>query len=241
MGQQLGGFGRRNANAVAQPMHREAPRTPKVHALHGGGLLPSRADTVAPGAIGGNALPIEISYPASTHAASEVEMMRFIGANWPKYRDLWLAMRNDGGPRIGWSWAALLLGNFWLLYRKQYAIAFSLFAINIALAFTGFDGFGTLLSLAVCGVLGVMGKSIVVMRGMSTIAHIKALQLPADVETRRIEKAGGTSFAGPVILILLIFFGAVLLAGLNQAAKASKGKERTRAGQEQSMLLERDR
>lgn len=240
MAQQSAGFGRRNVTASVPPTHRETSRTPKVHALHTGGVLPSRGDTVSGGGAG-SAIAAELSYPAPANAASEVEMMRFIGANWPKYRDMWLEMKHDATPRVGWSWAAFFLSDFWLFYRKQYAIAFCLLAIKIALAFMGFDGLSKILSLAVCGALGTYGKSLIVRRGMSTIGHIKALQLPPDMEARRIEKAGGASFAGPVMFIVLLFVAGAILAGANHAAKLSKGKERVRAGQQQSMLIESDR
>jgi hypothetical protein len=217
---------------VAPPARKEFSKSQPVRGstAASGASLPSRSVHDAPRSAAPSAASVpsvglhsNIGALGGSRSADEVTMMRYIGANWPKYRDTWLEMRETGGMKAGFSFAAFFFGELWLLYRKQYAFAFALMAGRIALAFVATMDARAVLLLGVHIALGVLGKSLIVRRAMTTIGHVKALQLTPELEVRRIEKAGGTSWTAVVLLFGLMFLAGIV-SGVNNYAKLSKDK-----------------
>lgn len=217
---------------MAAPARKEFSKSQPVRAngAVSGASLPSRSvhdaprsAAPAPASVPSVGLHSDVGGLGGSRSADEVAMMRFIGANWPKYRDTWLEMRESGSLKAGFSFAAFFLGELWLLYRKQYAFAFGLMAGRIALAFVATMNARAVLLLGVHIALGVLGKSLIVSRAMTTIGHVKALQLTPELEVRRIEKAGGTSWMAVMLMFGLIFLIGIV-SGLNTYTKLSKAK-----------------
>jgi hypothetical protein len=161
------------------------------------------------------------SYSSSTTATnvSEIDMMRAIGSNWTKYRDLWQTMGSDK-IAFGFSFSAFFLSGFWLLYRKMYGVFFATFALSVVANFAMPDGgaISSMVNFLIAAGLGAFGKSLVVARNRDMILRIDRLRLPPYDRDRRIEKAGGTSILAPLLFLgLVIVMGAVI--GVAAAAK----------------------
>jgi hypothetical protein len=97
MAQQAVTFGRRN---VPQPP-RPAPVSTTAHETASAGealslrdipLAYADADAIAPS--------------AGVFGVDETDTMRYIGANWPKYRELWQEMRGGQDFKVSFSFAA---------------------------------------------------------------------------------------------------------------------------------------
>lgn len=167
-------------------------------------------------------------------AADETDMMRFIGANWPKYRELWRSMRLGGELRVSFSFAAFFFATLWLLYRKLYAYAFASFGLAFIAGFVA-PKQGWIISLAIHIACGLFGKSLVVQRAMETIRNIRAMGMGGEGTTLRIERAGGTNWIAPAALgsLLFLFFFLVFSVGVAIGMKQAveKGQmQRTGAG-----------
>jgi hypothetical protein len=147
----------------------------------------------------------------SAYFDDEADMRRYIGPNWPKYRDLWLAMKGAPAYVPSRCYAAAVLTSLWLLYRKRYALAFGVMALQLIVTFTLLD-FGGLIDLAIALVLGRYGKSIVVRDGLAAIARIRGATGAADDDGySRIVRAGGTNIVAPIAGALI---AGALIAGL---------------------------
>jgi hypothetical protein len=140
----------------------------------------------------------------------EADMMRYIGPNWPRYRDLWLMKRGAFAPSR--SYAAAAFTSLWLLYRKRYALGLLVMAMQIGCAYAA-PRFAIVADLAWATFLGRYGKSIVVRDGFAAIARIRSEAGPDGDARARISGAGGTSLIAPIA-------GALLLGWLTFAASA---------------------
>jgi hypothetical protein len=150
-------------------------------------------------------------------AAGEMEMMRYIGANWPKYRDLWHEMRGGSELKLSFSFPAFFLTVFWMLYRKLYAQAFAVIGLGFAFSFVAPKRVW-LFNIATSAAFGFFGKSLVVQRAMKTVVNIKNMGLSNGEAALRIEKAGGTNLFAPIAMSIVFFvFG--LIAGAAVVAK----------------------
>ena len=200
-------FGKRGANL--QNSSKALPPKAVAQTSSSASFSSSTLDIGGSWALPSNAYP-QIS--ASISSADETDMMRFIGANWPAYRDLWQEMKGDPTLRVNFSFAAFFMSSTWLLYRKQYALSFVIIAIQFALIFVS-PRLAWLANLSVPVALGLYGKSIVVKRAISTVDRIKDMGMSPDMTAMRIEKAGGTSWVGPICLGFATFLGFLVVIG----------------------------
>lgn len=215
---QQAGFGRRGRQEAPAP----APAFGRQRAAEAAPSLPSMADLMR-GASGGEdgAAPQGSAGGARAGGgAGEVDMMRAIGSNWPKYRDLWLTMRHSGGWAPSFSFGALFFGGVWLLYRRQWGWFFAVMILQIAISFVDLKS-AWLSSLAIQGALGIFGKSLVLRAAMNRVDGIRSMGLSADDTARRIEKSGGVSWAAPVLVGGVIFIGSILI-GVAAGVKAAR-------------------
>jgi hypothetical protein len=159
-------------------------------------------------------------------SADEMDMMRYIGGNWPKYRDLWREMKGSSDLKISFSIAGFFLTTFWMLYRKLYAAAFLTFGAGMVFAFVA-PKHAWLFNIAVCCVTGLYGKALVLQRAMKTVDNIKSMGLSNGEAALRFEKAGGTNLIAPLSIFGVLFFIG-LIAGV--AAVGKKAADRSPAG-----------
>lgn len=212
MAQQTATFGRRNAPTAQRVLP-----------------APAAARTTSPG----RDIPLTYADPVTASAGvfgvEETDMMRYIGANWPKYRDLWQETKGGSELKVSFSLAAFFLTTFWMLYRKLYAMAFATIGAMIAINFVA-PKYAWVVNLSICVAAGLYGKALVVQRGIKTVDRIKDMGLSGEAQARRIEKAGGTNWAAPIsVLVVLFLIGAVAGAGaaLQKAAEKSQQSKQT--------------
>jgi hypothetical protein len=158
--------------------------------------------------------------------SGEMEMMRYIGANWPKYRNLWHDMKGGSEFKISFSFAAFFLTFFWLLYRKLYAQAFAVFGLGAAFGFVAPKQVW-LFNLAASAAFGLYGKSLVVQRAMKTVSNIKSMGLSNGEAALRIEKAGGTNLFAPLAMVVAVFILGFFVGIVGAAKKAAMDKSPT--------------
>jgi hypothetical protein len=144
----------------------------------------------------------------------EADMRRYIGPNWPKYRDVWLAMKGEPSLVPSRSLAAAIFTSLWLLYRKRYMLALAVMALQVVAAF-GLLDLGGLIDLAIAVILGRYGKSIVVRDGVAAIATIRSVTGAEDDVYLQIVRAGGTNIIAPIVGASLVsaLVASVFVAG----------------------------
>jgi hypothetical protein len=189
-------FGKRGASAKAPPPRREGPSEAFLAASEAARAAFLRGDFDQES----DAEPA----PARSSAAldEEADMRRYIGANWPGYRDLWLAMKDTAALAPSRCYAAGALTSFWLLYRKRYALALMVMALQFGGAYAAPD-FGALIDLAIALIFGRYGKAMVVREGLAAIARVRGERRAAGDARIRVARAGGTSVIAPIAGALL--------------------------------------
>ncbi len=202
-------FGKRGAPAKRAPVQRETPSEAFLAAsaaaqaafVHGEEDRESDAEPAPPA--------------SSAARGEEADMRRYIGANWPDYRDLWLAMKDAPALAPSRCFAAAAFSALWLLYRKRYALALGVMALQFGGAYAAPD-FGALIDLAIALFFGRYGKAMVVRDALGAIARIRGEHGAADDARLRIVRAGGTSLIAPIVGALVA--GWLLLGASGQAA-----------------------
>ena len=142
---------------------------------------------------------------ASVESGEDSDMRAYIGSSWGAYRPLWLKMKTGPGLRSSRSMAAALFTSLWLLYRKQYRLGAAILAAQMAMAWTAME-WSPVFDIVVAAFFGRYGKSIVLLRGISTIQRIRAAGLTPEIAAIRIGGAGGGNLFAAVL-------GALLLGG----------------------------
>jgi hypothetical protein len=203
-------FGKRGGPAKNPPPGREAPSQAFLAASEAARAAFLRGDW--------DREPDAEPGPAARPAArdDEADMRRFVGANWPGYRDVWLAMKDAAGLAPSRSLAAAAFTGLWLLYRKRYALGLMVMALQFGVTIV-MPGFGALIDLALALAFGRYGKAIVVRDGLAAIAAIRGEGGAADEASLRIARAGGTSLlapiAGALVALWLVFAASGEAAG----------------------------
>lgn len=141
----------------------------------------------------------------------------YIGPNADKYQkavDSVLAepQQKLDTRRIGWIWGAFLAPLSWLMYRKLWVFAASIFAINLFDMFVlteihpDFQGFG----VAISTMVAIIGKAHYVARAKKKIGTIASAAPSHEVALEEIHRIGGVSRLGawigaiPNILVVLL-------------------------------------
>lgn len=221
-------FGRRGRTEQisAAPRAAAAPAAPAITMAS----LLAAGDNDAP-----DALRAVAALDSRVALVGEAEMMLAIGPRWPAYRLTWIAMRDAPGLRPDFSFAAFFGQGLWLLYRKNYAAFFAFGAVSLAASYAmpGQRGGGVaglagelLIMVALALLLGLFGKSLVVMRAMRIVARVKAQNLSPGETAGLIARRGGVSLVAPIVATLVVFLlifallgGALLLLGLGGAIR----------------------
>ena len=166
--------------------------------------------------------------PAAADFAEDADMAAYIGSNWRAYRPLWLTMKPAPGLRPGHSLAAALFTGVWLLYRKQYLLGGAILAAQTAM--TWFDlGWSPVFDLVLAAFFGRYGKSIVLLRGISTIERVRADGPAPDIAAIRIGGAGGGNPIAAMLGALLLAGGAFGVIAPHETATTADGLEGLRA------------
>lgn len=212
-------FGRKNAATASgqdDSTRRLAPSRPSQEADQARlGALYAQLSTAA---------PVEadrIAEPGlAVGARDEVDMMRAIGGNWEKYRDVWLKVRAGDSYPLSFSLAAALYSTPWLLYRKLYGYFFVVMAAQLALGYI-IPNNGKYLSYAIGAFFGVYGKTLVVKRCAQLIDSINQMPISREDKARRIAKAGGVNLIGMLALLgaVALFILVVLALAASHVAK----------------------
>ncbi len=202
-------FGKRDAPAKGAPPRREGPSEAFLAASEAARAAFLRGDS----GLESDAEPAPAGPSASRD--EEADMRRYIGANWPGYRDLWLAMKDAPALAPSRCVAAAAFSSLWLLYRKRYGLGLMVMALQFGGAYAAPD-FGALIDLAIALIFGRYGKAIVVRDGLAVIAGIRGEHGAADDARIRIARAGGTNVIAPIAGALLACW--LLFAASGEAA-----------------------
>jgi hypothetical protein len=216
-------FGKRGASTL-RPAARPAPEHDSR------AYLETAAAARAAFRDGGPSGADEPSRPAVAEPSEEAGMRDYIGANWRRYRPLWLEMKGAPGLKRSRSLAAGAFASLWLLYRKQYRIGAAILAAQAAMTYEA-AAWSPVFDLAVAAFLARYGKSIVVLGAMAANDRIRSAGLSPDIAAIRIAGAGGVSLIAPIV-------GALALAGAYLcAADGSTREYRAMLGEAQTLRL----
>lgn len=200
-------FGRRGAHNVTKAPAPFAGRqmSPKPPKLTYAQLLEAAEQEPAD-----DAWPAGAAYAAG-YEADDLEMSLFIGPNWGRYRDLWRAMKGNGALKSSFSIEAFSFSWLWLLYRRLNGAAAAVLGCELAVTFFS-PAYFPLVQFALCLLVGLWGKALVIQRGMETIAVIARSGLSSSAARIRVERLGGTRLLPPLVVSLLlplVFFASV--------------------------------
>lgn len=129
------------------------------------------------------------------------EFIAFIGVkNTEYYLEKWERYQ-DNEKFSSWNWAAFFLDIYWLLYRKMYAVAGIVFAINFASYFI-LGPIAPIISLVLRIGIGVYANQIYIKDSLTKITNIKKFSrnLNSDALYLRLNTNGGTNLVAPLIL-----------------------------------------
>lgn len=147
-----------------------------------------------------DAPPLEQLDPEAVRWAVETEeslVARFIGPDWPDYRDLWRLMRFDGALLPSFSFAALSFSFAWLFYRRLYGAGLVAMAAQIAIS--RLSPIGSIIgALLLCLFIGFFGKSLVIRKAMKTAWSMR------DDDPMMVEALGGTRLAPAIFACILV-------------------------------------
>ncbi len=175
-------FGKRGARTVGPPP--PAPAPAQVSAAYLETAAAARAAFRDGDPLGAD----EPSGPALAEPSEEAGMRDYIGANWRRYRPLWLEMKGAPGLKRSRSLAAGVFASLWLLYRKQYRIGAAILAAQAAMTYEA-AAWSPVFDLAVAAFLARYGKSIVVLGAMAANDRIRSAGLSPDIAAIRIAGA----------------------------------------------------
>jgi hypothetical protein len=147
----------------------------------------------------------------------ESQMARFIGSDWPLYRDLWRLMKDDGALLPGFCFSAFSFSSAWLVYRRLYGPALAAVALELAATRLSPPG-AAFVELLLCLAIGVFGKALVIRRGLATIGAARREGLPRGEAAARVERLGGTRLA--LAVAFSIFVGALGVAAFVGSAES---------------------
>lgn len=108
-----------------------------------------------------------------------------------------------------WNWPCFLLGPYWLLYRKMFALAFGYIVLNFIVTFLTETPFSLLLRI----VTAVFANGLYIHHCESKIRKIKVSHNALDLNKYflTLKKKGGTSLAVPIGLIILTSIVAIAI------------------------------
>ena len=190
----------------AQPTFgKRGAAAPRAMAPKGAAAVVS-GDAAAPAA--------EFSSAAAIASVNESDMRLAIGRNWDRYRPLWLNL--DGGfPEASFARAGFFFGEMWLLYRKQYAAFFIALLAQMSIAYVA-PGDARWLNFTINVLIAFTGKWWITRSAALMVARTRSLGLSESETEVRIERQGGVSLVGP--LVMLVFAVALGVAfGLSRA------------------------
>lgn len=151
--------------------------------------------------------------------ATHNDLLRaFVGPSADYYLDVARDFRD--GVRYRYHIPAFFLGILWMLYRKMYAL-FVITALVMTLEqqletwlfpqLEKIPAWNVLLNLLTASVVGVFANRWYLSHALDKIAEVQTLNLPDEQTLAELRRRGGTSWLGPVALLVLLILA--LLAG----------------------------
>lgn len=132
-----------------------------------------------------------------TGETEESLIARFVGPDWPEYRDLWRLMQFDGALLPSFSFAALSFSFAWLFYRRLYGAGLVAMAAQIATSRLSPTG-SIVGALLLCLFIGFFGKALVIKKAMKTVGAMR------DDDPMMVEALGGTRLAPAIFAVILV-------------------------------------
>ncbi len=158
---------------------------------------------------------VESSPALDLASVDESDMKLAIGRNWAKYQQVWLNL-DPGFPEASFARAGLVFGELWLLYRKQYAAFFVTLLAQMAIAYVA-PGNTRWLNLTISVLIAFTGKWWITRSAALMVVRTRSLGLSEAETERRIQRQGGVSWVGPIIMLLFSVAVGVAI-GLSRAA-----------------------
>jgi hypothetical protein len=152
----------------------------------------------------GRELPSAAEAAVEARAAMTPEEI-FVGENYGYFQRKWLAMQARDGYQ-SWNWAAFFFTPYWLLYRRLYAY-FAIYLVAIAgligieVLFTISDAVARAMHIALAAVAGMFGNYGYRMHMQRKLSAVAGSGSPEQVRAA-LARAGGTSAAGPSLLMI---------------------------------------
>ena len=165
--------------------------------------------------VGAAAPVVEAGLALDIDAVGESDMRLAIGRNWEKYRPVWLNL-DVGFPEASFARAGFVFGELWLLYRKQYAAFFVALLAQMAIGYVA-PGDAKWLNLTINVLIALTGKWWITRSAALMVARTRSLGLSEAETERRIERQGGASWVGPIIMIVFSV-GVGVAVGVSRAA-----------------------
>lgn len=145
---------------------------------------------------------------------TQQEAAAFVGSNADFYLEAW--KQHADTTLKGWNWAAMFFGVEWMVYRKLYGEALTLFALGFCIS--GVAGFflpeqlGELMGYGFRAVIGALGNMLYRKKALRILRRMG----PQSDEERLAElsRRGGVSLGAIFVMILLEFALGFLLACL---------------------------
>ena len=148
---------------------------------------------------------------------SDNEMMSYIGyKNTAYYIDKWNRYKYNE-KFTSWNWPAFLFTLVWFLYRKMYAYAAIIFALNFICngIFTALDlsGIANIVNLVIMIASALLANQLYIKNNIKKINQIKSSipNISSDNLERTLSANGGITWV-PVIIISVIYSLLILLA-----------------------------
>lgn len=141
------------------------------------------------------------NFMKNTNDISDQEFQIFFGPKNVNYYLNNLKQYRISKKFTSWNWPCFLLGPYWLLYRKMFALAFGYIILNFIVTFLTESPISLLLRI----VTAVFANGLYIHHCESKIRKIKISynSLDSNHYFSMLKKKGGTSIAFPIGLILL--------------------------------------
>jgi tetratricopeptide (TPR) repeat protein len=180
---------------------------------------------------------METSEHALIHGLEESVARTYVGKNADYYVAKWQGIKTLYRG-LSWNWWAFFAGFLWLGYRKMYKTALmfiGLFCLaDVAFALYGKAPIHNAYNGAF-SVMGFLGNHLYLVQAQKAISKAEA-SFPGDAEAQKaaVAKAGGTSWLGVVLVLLLVCIYSVaasLFFGFLSQSSLERGREQVKANQ----------
>lgn len=134
--------------------------------------------------------------------SSDAAMAQAFGRDWPMFAPVW-SQTQGTGIAPGFSFAALIGNALWLGYRRCYGLFAAALGVELATD-TLLPDYSMIVALGLAVLIGLFGKSAVVMQVAARIEKIRAASGSGEASAYRIARAAGTDRVTPFVALLLL-------------------------------------